>query len=177
MSNPLLGSEFHRLVQAGGPWLARLIRITSHASGNQYNANPVEFGEQDTQLAEAEVMTVTNLSESYEDGGVLEAGLESIALDVEGRWVIVERPSGSEVIPMKIISADTGGVYMLRAQCLDNGQFQDESNTTDVEGQNLAVDSGSSLPTGTIVLATPLPNPGQSAPYYVFSQSIHAKYL
>lgn len=183
MSNQIpYRDSLYRLAQTGSAVGVQLVRIVSMADGNRYMAEPVEFDSDGcVQPAQARSIVVTNLGEPADTPGQLPSETQAVALDVEGRWVIFVRQSGSANFPARIIGpAGSRAAYEVKEQvATDQGQFTDKSSGRQVTASNLAeltLGDGAALPAGTIVLVGSITTENGSA-RFAFDHPAYAKYL
>ena len=175
--------SLYRLAQVGSSMGVQLVRISDLAGGNRYSADPVEFGpDQATRLAGASGLTVTNLAEPADADGVLQAGVEAVAIDVEGLWIIYVRPPTSTTFPAKVSESLGGAAYSLVEQVAAGSEgFADKQDGLNVVGRNLAelsLGPGAAVDVGTLVMVTAITDQQNSAtPQYVFDHPAYAKYL
>jgi len=174
--------SLYRLAQIGDTHGMQLVRIAESAGGNRYDAQAVEFtADGTTALAEQRTFQVTNLAEDPASGGALSAGAETVALDVEGRWVVFLQQAqvGAGCFPAKVLSAMGGATYSVIEQSITSeDEFQNAAGATAVSAKNLAestLGSGTAVDVGTIVLVAMLGS-GATAKY-VFDHPVYAKYL
>ncbi len=180
-------AHFGTLIQAGAAHGACLVRLTGLAAANCYTAHRVEFRDDgSTQPADDETITVTNLAEPADAPGALTAGVEAVAIDAEGRWVIFVRLGGASgataQFPAKVISAQGGAVYTVREQAISvAGTFGDAAGAVEVSACNLAELSlglGAAVPADTIVLVIAIEDTSTPPTLrYVFDHPAYAKYL
>jgi hypothetical protein len=175
-----------RLAQVGSSMGVQLVQISGLSGGNRYQADPVEFGpDHATRLAGADPITVTNLAEPADSDGVLPAGTEAVAIDVEGFWIIYVRPSAtasSLSFAARVAGSLGGAMYRLVEQVSEGATgMADKPGGMSVAGRNLAelsLGPGAAVDAGTIVLVTAIADQqGGSAQQYVFDHPEYAKYL
>ncbi len=157
------------------------VRVQSLDADNVYLALPLEFDAAGQAVpASTQPLTVTNLAEPADADGVLQAGADALAIDVEGRWVIFVSPPTTGVFAAKVISADGGAAYTVRQQvCTGAGTFTDAAGASDVTAHNLAelsLGPGGAVDVGTVVQATTLAD-SSGTPRTVFDHPVYAKYL
>jgi len=172
-----------RLVQIGTPSGIQLVRIESALTGNRYQARPIEFDEnRHRQFAETKTITVTNLAEPDDGPGNLPPQSDTVAWDVEGRWVIFLSSQGTAAFPAKVISHGVGAAYSVLEQVVDsNGAFTAKSGASNITAVNVAeigvVASGSPI-INRIVMVTKLNSGNVSGSIqYVFNCPVYARYL
>jgi len=182
-----MDAPFHdalsRLAQVGTSLGVQLVRITELQEANRYVARPIEFGDNgQTQYAEENTVTVTNLGEPADQTGQVPKNTEAVAIDVEGRWVVFLRPSIAMRFPAKVVSSQGSATYTVREQAITSqGTFIDKSGTSNISARNLAelsLGPGAAVDNGTIVMVTVLLD--QASPpdvHYVFDHPAYAKYL
>jgi len=185
--NPKLPARdsLYRLAQIGATLGVQLVRMTALSHDNVYAARPVEFDDDgDTKFVGNETFSVTNLAEPSDADGVIPAGTDAVAIDVEGRWIVFVRPpaTGAAAFPAKVIGSTGGCGYTVREQvCTGFGQFADRQGAADLAAWNLAEMSlgpGAAIDDGTIVLVTTLTDSGSPPTLrYVFDHPAYAKYL
>lgn len=174
---------FYRFIQAGPPMGVQLVRIVNPRGGNRYSAKPVEFGpDLCTRPASDAALSVTNLAEQPSTGGVLPAGTEAVAIDVEGFWIVYVAPPASLSFPARITEALGGASYSLVEQVAGGSQgFTDKTGGLSVTAHNLAelsLGPGAAVDVDTLVMVTAIAdqqNPGTMQ--YVFDHPAYAKYL
>ena len=174
----------HRLVQIGTPTGLQLVRIVELDEGNCYVARPIEFdSDGQTQYATSRTVTVTNLAEPPDADGTVPADTDAVALDVEGRWIVFLRQTVNiAVFPAKVVSSQQDASYLVREQVVDaQGNFSDKQDAANVTARNLAelsLGPGAALDTGTLVIATAVPDTGSPAQlHYFLDHPTYAKYL
>jgi hypothetical protein len=176
--------SLYRLAQVGSSMGVQLVRISGLSGGNRYLADPVEFGPNHaTRLAGADGITATNLAEPADSAGVLSAGTEAVAIDVEGLWIIYVRPpAASSTFAARVAGAMGGARYNLVEQISNGpGGFADKSGGLNITGRNLAelsLGPGAAVDAGAVVLVTAIADQqNASLPQYVFDHPAYAKYL
>ena len=182
-----INAPFHdslsRLAQVGTSVGVQLMRITGLQEANRYTARAIEFDLNDqTQYAEEDTITVTNLGEPAGQTGQVPENTDAVAIDVEGRWVVFLRPSVTVRFPAKVISSQGSGAYTVREQAVTpQGGFIDKPDTSNISSRNLAelsLGPGAAVDNGTIVMVIVLLD--QASPpnvHYVFDHPAYAKYL
>jgi hypothetical protein len=172
-----------RLVQIGTPSGIQLVRIESALTGNRYQARPIEFDEsRHRQFAETKTVTVTNLAEPDDGPGTIPLQSDTLAWDVEGRWVIFLSSQGTAAFPAKVISHGTGPVYSVLEQVVNSsGAFSAKSGASNITAVNVAeigvVASGSPI-LNRIVMVTALNAANQSGSIaYTFECPVYARYM
>jgi hypothetical protein len=174
-----------RLAQVGSSMGVQLVRISGLSGGNRYCADPVEFGpDHATRLAGADAITATNLAEPADSNGLLPAGTEAVAIDVEGLWIIYVRPTATASLcfAARVAGSLGGAVYSLVEQVSQGPSgMADKSGGLSVAGRNLAeltLGPGAAVDAGTIVLVTAIADQqNASSQQYVFDHPAYAKYL
>jgi hypothetical protein len=175
--------SLYQLAQVGSSMGVQLVRISALADGNRYSAAPVEFApDLTTRLAGAHGITVTNLAEPADTDGVLPSGVEAVAIDVEGLWIIYVRPPTATTFPAKVAESLGGAVYSLVEQVAVGLEgFADKQDGLNVAGRNLAelsLGPGAAVDVGTLVMVTAIADQQDSStPQYVFDHPAYAKYL
>ena len=172
-----------RLTQVGGATGVQLVRIGQVSQGNRYEAKAIEFDEDgQSQYADENTITVTNLAEPANALGIVEQGTDVVAIDVEGRWVVFVRQAELAAFPAQVVSSQGNAVYSLREQAIDaEGNFSDKAGTSNITAKNLSEMSlgpGAAIDNDTVVIVTTLRD--QSNPpnlHYVFDHPAYAKYL
>ena len=173
----------YRLGQIGDATGIQLVRLINLDNDNRYNAKAIEFTDNDdTQLANENEITVTNLAEPADADGQVPANTETIAVDVEGRWVVFLRPAKVSPFPARIVSSQGNAVYTMREQEIDaTGDFGDKlgtSNFTAINMAELSLGPGAAVDDNTIVLVTAILDTGSPATArYLFDHPTYAKYL
>jgi len=129
-----------RLAQLGQATGLQLVRITALDEGNRYTAEPIEFdAEGDTQSAQAGNVTVINLAEPADEDGQLPAETNAVAVDVEGKWVILVHPAIESPFVGKVLYALGGCLYRIRPQApVGENTFADKSGAADINACNIA---------------------------------------
>ncbi len=182
-TQPAFRDALYKLAQVGERVGVQLVRVVARESGNRYTARPVEFAADGaTQFAEEATLTITNLAEPADVDGMLPAGAEVVAVDVEGRWVALLRPPAGTRFPAKVISADGDATYTVREQSIAaDGSFADATGFVDVSARNLAeldLGPGAAVDVGTIVVAFSHYDTGDPPTLrYFFDHPPYAKYL
>ena len=174
-----------RLAQVGSSMGVQLVRISGLSGGNRYLADPVEFAPNHaTRPAGADGITATNLAEPSDSAGVLAAGTEAVAIDVEGLWIIYVRPpaAASLCFAARVAGPLGGARYNLVEQISEGATgLADKPGGLNVIGQNLAelsLGPGAAVDPGTVVLVTAVAGQqGAPAQQYVFDHPAYAKYL
>jgi hypothetical protein len=174
-----------RLAQVGSSMGVQLVRISGLSGGNRYQADPLEFGpDHATRLDGADPITATNLAEPANSSGLLPAGTEAVAVDVEGLWIIYVRlpATASLCFPARVAGSLGGAVYSLVEQTSQGATgLADKPGGLNVIGQNLAelsLGPGAAVDPGTVVLVTAVAGQqGAPAQQYVFDHPAYAKYL
>lgn len=182
-----ISTPFHdglsRLAQVGTPVGVQLVRIEEVDQGNRYTARAIEFDQNgETQYAEQETLTVTNLAEPADSTGQVPANSDAIAVDVEGRWVVFLRQDVVASFAGQIVSSQGSATYTVREQAITGqGSFIDKAGTSNITARNLAelsLGPGAAVDNGTIVLvATLLDEASPPNIRYVFDHPAYAKYL
>lgn len=174
----------YKLAQIGTATGVQLVRTVQVQQANRYLVRPVEFdGGGQTQFAETETLSVTNLAEPADSTGQLPAGTDAVAIDVEGRWVVFVRPPiFMAQFPAKVVTSLGDAAYTVREQTLDaEGDFIDRTGVSNVNAKNLAelsLGSGAAVDQDAIVLVTALYDDDTPANlYYTFDHPIYSKYL
>lgn len=170
--------RYARVAPAPG---VQLIRVQSLDADNVYHVLPLAFDATGQAVpASTQTLTATNLAEPADADGVLPAGTDALAVDVEGRWVIFVSPPSSGMFPAKVVSADGGAAYTVREQtCTGAGTFADASGAADVTAHNLAelsLGPGGAVDVGTVVQAAVLAD-NSGTERIVFDHPVYAKYL
>jgi hypothetical protein len=177
----------YRLNQVGTSLGVQLVRITALAGANRYTAVAIEFDSAGaTTPADAQTFTVTNVAEDAGDDGQLPAGIETLAVDVEGRWVVAVPPAQAAA-PAAVFLARVNrnispAVYgVIEQQCDGAGIFSDLSGAIELPARNLAeigIGPGSALADDTLVLVSSIAQAGQPPTlHYTFDHPVYARYL
>ncbi len=150
-----------RLAQLGQATGSQLVRITEHLAGNRYTAQAIEFDQsQDIQPTGAADIIVINLAEPADLDGQLEAETNAVATDVEGRWVILVKPTDEGVFAGKVISRYDDALYRIQPQVpVTENTFANKSGSSVINACNLAeldMVSPPSVDANSIVLVTAL---------------------
>lgn len=175
---------FRRWAQlAGGPGV-RLVRLVAGGAANVYTAEVVEFAPGGaTRLAGEPPAVVTNLAEPADQPGQLPSGIEAVALDVEGRWVVFVRPGadGGGAVLARVVAALGGAEYAVVEQQPDPfGGFQDRAGAAAFSAHNLAelsLGPGAAVDVDARVLVTAATGGSPPVTRYVFDHPVYAKYL
>lgn len=130
----------HRLAQLGQATGLQLVRIMGLDEGNRYTAEAIEFdSDGDTQSAGAEQLTVINLAEAADDDGQLLADTNAVAVDVEGKWVILVQPAATPVFAGKVLYTFGNCLYRIRPQVpVGENTFVDKAGAQDINACNIA---------------------------------------
>ena len=130
----------HRLAQLGQATGLQLVRIIDLDEGNRYTAKAIEFdSDDDTQSAGAEQLTVINLAEPADDDGQLLADTNAVAVDVEGKWVILVQPAGAPLFVGKVLYTFGNCLYRIRPQVpVGENTFVDKAGAQDINACNIA---------------------------------------
>ena len=130
----------HRLAQLGQATGVQLVRVMDLDEGNRYTAEAIEFdSDGDTQSAGAGELTVINLAEPADDDGQLPADTNAVAIDVEGKWVILVRPAGAPVFAGKVLYTLGNCLYRIRPQVpVGENTFADKAGAQDINACNIA---------------------------------------
>lgn len=183
----MTSTNFHfalrRLAQEGSATWLRLVRVGEHQGTNLYQGQFLEV------LADGSLepttdlpVEVLDLGESPADGGKLPEGLDTVAMDVEGRWVIFVAPSGQASFPARVVQAVSVENYLVREQAVNaGGLFVDAPGAIDLPACNLAERSmgpGGAVSVGQVVIVHVVAG-GGSVPQltYVFDHAVYAKYM
>jgi len=172
-----------QLAQTSARIGVRPVRLFSVSQGNQYTAILLEFDDNgEPQLLAGRVVTVTNLAEPPDATGQIESGTDTLAVDVEGRWIAHVRPSATTTFPAKITNSQGDSEYIVREQIVTGeSSFADKQGASDISAHNLAeltLGPGGAVDTDTIVFVTKLTedaNPSNIR--YFFDHPAYAKYL
>ncbi|MBI5723181.1 MAG: hypothetical protein HZA50_04425 [Planctomycetes bacterium] len=108
----IIRDAFARYAQVGSPAGVQLVRLTELQGNNIYVARPIEF-DQDGQAVfiGQSTMAVINLAEPAGEDGKLDLSADAVAIDVEGRWVVMAGPADGEVFAVLVENdgGQTGG--------------------------------------------------------------------
>ncbi len=178
--------SFGRWAQLSGRCGVQLVRLTALEAANRYWAVPLELAAEGAAAPVADgALSVLNLAEPANQAGQLEAGLDAVALDVEGRWVIFVRPTapgGSTVFLARVAAAlDSGAYTVVEQQALADGGSVDREGGLSVTAHNLAerdLGPGDATPLDARVLVLTVSVPGEPPTAgYVFDHPLYARYL
>lgn len=130
----------HRLAQLGQATGLQLVRIMGLDDGNRYAAEAIEFdSDGETQSAGAEQLTVINLAEPADEDGQLLADTNAVAVDVEGKWVILVQPASTPVFVGKVLYTFGNCLYRIRPQVpVSENTFADKAGAQDINACNIA---------------------------------------
>lgn len=180
-------SNFHfalrRLAQEGSTACLRLVRIGSHQAANKYDAHILEVAADGSfQFSADPQITAVNLGESPSAGGNLHDGTDTVAMDVEGKWIVFITPAGGASFPARIVQALSNENYTIREQAIDSsGLFTDAPGSADLTAANLAersLGSGGAVPASQVVIVHVLAvGTSPALLKYAFDHPIYAKYL
>lgn len=174
---------FRRFAQLGASNGIMPVRLTEVIEGNQYQARPIEFDEEDeTQFVGQETLTVTNLAEPADSDGLIDPDTDAVAMDVEGRWIVFVRPATNQTFPAKVTgSQGSGAYYVLEQVPVSLGVYTNKENATQITAQNLAelsLGPGAAVDTNTIVIISAVADTGNPPVlHYMFDHPAYAKYL
>ena len=172
-----------QLAQEGGPSWLRLVRIRQRDEGTVYRAVFLEFdGDGELQETPGDEVKVVNLAEPAGSDGVLGAGTDTVAMDVEGRWVVFVRPPTGVSFLARVVSCSGGSVYAVREQSVDSqGRLGDATGMATIAATNLAEQTlgpGAAVDAGTIVVVHAMADSGDPPVLtYFFDHPVYAKYL
>ncbi|MBT3278753.1 MAG: hypothetical protein HN909_02700 [Phycisphaerales bacterium] len=171
----------HDLLQAAAAGRARLVRITAHDADNRYTAKQLELDANEDLTESDDTMEVYNLAEADTAGGQLQADLDAIAIDLEGRWFIsVSAPKTA--VAARVVSHRYDAEYTLQPQCVTPaGTFSDDTEADEIIAINLAernLGDGGALDDDEIVLAEALDasTSSTSETCWAFDHPVYAKY-
>ena len=175
--------SLYQLAAIGNSAGIALVRLLSVSDGNTYSAKFIQFDENgDTEIAENESYTVTNLAEPAGTTGQVPANTDAVAVDVEGRWVTFVSPIDSVMFPAKIVSSSGAGAYSVREQSATGaGTFANKTDTSNITAYNLAelnLGSGGGVDTDEIALVMAIVDTSNPPVIrYVFDHPVYAKYM
>lgn len=171
-----------QMAQEGGYSWLRLVRIGPRDEGNRYAAEFLEFTGDGALAPTGAETQVFNLAEPPGADGQLAEGTDTVAMDVEGRWVAFVRPPAEASFPARVVSSAGSGLYVVHEQCAGpQGRLQDASDAAEVPAANLAelsLGPGAAVDAGTIVIVH-IQADDQQPPQltYFFDHPVYAKYL
>lgn len=174
--------SLRRLAQLGQATGLQLVRIKEQDDGNRYTADAIEFdADDDTQLVDDSQLTVVNLAEPADEDGQLPAGTNAVAVDVEGEWVVLVRPTGTFLFAAQILYTFGNALYRVRPQVpVEENTFTTKSGGQDINACNLAelhLAETLGLDADIIVLVAALTTEGDPPTIrYVFDHPVHDEY-
>lgn len=96
---------FARYVQISSSAGVQLVRMTELQEKNIYTARPIEFDEDGQAVFIGQsTMSVVNLGELSDRDGSLHLPVDAVAIDVEGRWVVMVGPADGEVFTVLVVN-------------------------------------------------------------------------
>ena len=173
MTSNAFRNQLAQMAQLGQATGVQVAAIYEHVEDNIYTAQPMEFSDAGglSAAGDAELLTVTNLAEPADIGGLVAPGTPVAAIDVEGRWVVHARPNSQLSFVAKVTSRN-GPVYAV--EMMDptgSSTFQTRSQTVNATNvRELDGVSSAGVGIGSYVIVTVVQ--AESAPAtiaYVFS--------
>ncbi len=152
-----------RLAQLGQATGLQLVQIKSLDEDNVYTAEAIEFDDEGSSVRSAggADMTVVNLAESPDEDGQLPADTKAVAVDVEGKWVILVRPTSAITFAAQVLYSFGDARYRVRPQVpVGENTFIDDPLGSDINACNLAelaLEDTMGVDADIIVLVTALP--------------------
>jgi len=104
--------QFARMAQLGQSTGVQVVSIAGHIENNRYTAIPQQFDSNDRLIdATDATLEVVNLAEPETSGGQVASGIPTVAVDVEGQWVVYARPFDKMCFVAEVASSLGDGVY------------------------------------------------------------------